>query len=466
VNIDYLRKFTLKQIAESVRAGSTSPVELVELLLEQIHRTDQSVKAYVTVCEDQALESARSAEKQIKSCREVGPLHGIPVSIKDLFETEGVRTSCGSKLLGSHVPKADCSVVRRLKRAGAIILGKLNMHEFALGAITPPTRNPWNLQRIPGGSSGGPAAAIAACSALATIGSDTGGSIRIPASLCGVVGLKPTYGRVSRAGVFPESWSLDHVGPITRRVEDSAFLLSIIAGYDEMDPTSSQKKVPDYISSLRQEVAGLKVGVPRNYFFDRCDDEVHAAVTEAISVLRELRCIPIEFDFPQPNEIMAAQTTIELCESTAFHEPWLASRPDDYTPDVRLLLEQGLFIPATVYLKALRFRGLITSEVAKLFRDFDVIVTPTEPIVAPPVGEGFVELRRVEEDVTTALARYVSPFNLTGLPALSIPCGFSRNGLPIGLQIVGRHFEESTVLQVGQAYEQATDWHMRPAPIM
>lgn len=461
MNLSDLRRLTLRQVAADIRNGKTGPVEITRLLLEQIRRTDEELKAYVTVCEQSVVRLAEAAEVRIKAGHDLGVLHGLPISVKDLFETEGVRTTCGSKLMQNYIPETDCTVVKRLKLMGATLLGKTNTHEFALGGITPPTRNPWSLKHIPGGSSGGSAAAIAACSALAATGSDTGGSIRIPASFCGVVGLKPTYGRVSRAGIFPESWSLDHAGPITRRVEDAAVLLNVIAGRDELDPTSSDRPVPDYLESLNDEISGVRVGVPRNYFYERCNKEVDAAVRKSINVLEELGCRTVEFEFPRVQEIMAAYTTLDSCEASAYHQRSIADRPMDFQPDVRLLLEQGLFIPATYYIQALRIRAAIFRDIMDLFKKFDVMVTPSEPIVAPEVGQQSVGFDGGEETVDNAIVRYLAPFNLTGLPALSIPCGMSSNGLPIGMQVIGKAFDETTVLRVGNAYEQTTDWHTR-----
>lgn len=432
----------------------------MSLLLDQIGRTDDSVKAYVTVCKDNALRQAEAADMRTREDHDLGPLHGIPLSIKDLFETKGVRTTCGSKLMQDYVPESDCTVVERLKLAGGILLGKLNTHEFALGGVTPPTRNPWNLNHIPGGSSGGSAAAIAVSSAIATTGSDTGGSIRIPASYCGVVGLKPTYGRISRAGVFPESWSLDHIGPITKRVEDAALLLSVMSGYDKRDPTSSQQPVPDYIKMLKAETSGLRVGVPTNHFFEYSDKEVDKAVRSAIDQLEKQGCSIVDFEFPCLPEIMASYATIDLCESTSYHERELAERAEDFASDVRLLLEQGLFIPATHYIQAQRIRAKVFPKIARLFKMFDVIVTPSEPNVAPEVGSQTVEFEGFKEDITSAMVRYLAPFNVTGLPALTIPCGFTR-GLPIGMQIIGQAYDESTVLRIGYTYQQATRWHLK-----
>ena len=461
MKLSEIRELTLPQIAAGIRGGKTSPTEIIELLLERIEKTDNKVKAYVTVLDKSTLlRLADAAELELKSGHDLGPLHGIPVSVKDLFETAGIKTTCGSRLMQDYVPKNDCAVVTRLKSAGAIVLGKTNTHEFALGGITPPTKNPWNVSHIPGGSSGGSAAAIAASSAIAATGSDTGGSIRIPAAFCGVVGLKPTYGRVSRAGVFPESWSLDHVGPITRRVVDAALMLRIMAGYDQSDPTSSTRPVPDYLDHLEDDVTGLKVGVPNNYFFDNCDGEVTDAVSAAIEVLKDLGCRTVGFDFPYLPEIMAAYTTIDSCEASAYHEKEIAERADEFQPDVRLLLEQGLFIPATYYIQALRTRAMIFPAIMSLFKKFNVIVTPSEPTVAPELGQRTIRFGHTEETVDSAFCRYLAPFNLTGLPALSLHCGFSHN-LPVGMQIIGKAFDESTVLQVGNAYENATDWHKK-----
>jgi len=459
VQVSDLRRLTLREIAIGIRDHRITPTELVTTLLDQIRRTDGKLKAYVTVCAEDALEQAEAAELELQSGHDLGPLHGIPVSIKDNFETKGIRTTCGSKLLKNYIPARDCTVVNRLKQSGAIMLGKTNTHEFALGVITPPTRNPWSTDRIPGGSSGGSAVAVAVASAAVATGSDTAGSIRIPSSFCGAVGLKPTYGLVSRAGVIPECWSLDHIGPIARRVDDAALLLSVMAGYDVQDPNSSEKNVPSYLKELGGELQGMTIGIPKNHFFDRCDEEVEKAVFSAVDLLATLGCKIVEFDFPHVTEVFAACTAIDLCESSTYHERNLAERADEFSPDVRAYLDQGFFIPATYYINALRMRAMIFQEVVGLFKRFDVIITPTEPIVAPLVETGRVSFDGSEENVTDAMVRYTYPFNLMGLPALSIPCGFSKGRLPIGLQIIGKPFCEATVLKLGNAYEQATTWH-------
>lgn len=454
-----LDSLTVMSLAVKIREGKVSPREVVEALLERIEKTEPAIKAYLTVCKEDALALAEIAEKQIQAGYDFGPLHGVPVTVKDLFETKGIRTTCGSKILKDYVPTEDATVVKLLKRAGAIILGKSNTHEFALGSVTPPTKNPWNIQRIPGGSSGGSAAATAASSALISLGSDTGGSIRIPASFCGVVGLKPTYGRVSRVGVFPESWSLDHVGPIAKTVADAGLLMNIISGHDERDPTSANKPVPDFTKSLTSDIVGIKIGVPENHFFDRIDHDVMKAVKDAIKILENLGAEIVPIRFPLISEIMAAHTAIDTSECATFHERWIRQRPQDYTPDARAYIEQGFFVLATQYVRAQRFRGFVLPQVLKVLEQADVLATPSQPITAPPIGTERVTIDGVEEDLNWTTGRFAAPFNLTGMPAISVPCGFSRDKLPIGLQIAGRPFDESTILQTAHAYEQRTEWH-------
>ena len=430
------------------------------MLLERIDQTESVVKAYVTVCRDLAIEQARVAEREVRAGAKLGPLHGIPISVKDLFETRGIKTTCGSKLMSDYVPITDCTTVKRLKEAGGIVIGKTNTHEFALGVISPPTRNPWNPTCIPGGSSGGSAAAVALSSAVATTGSDTGGSIRIPASCCGVVGLKPTYGLVSRAGVFPESWSLDHVGPITKRVEDAALMLSVMAGYDPADPTSAQTSLPDYVASVYDKPLGMRIGVPKNYFFDGCEESVQRLVLDALKELEGLGFTLVEFEFPHISEIMFAYRAIVQSEASSFHETTLNTRAAELAGDARLFLDTGLFIPATAYIKAQRIRALVFTQIQNLFRDLDAIATPTLPLVAPEVEALPTNLVERRRKISGPMSKYVSPFNLTGLPALSVPCGFI-NGLPAGLQLISKAFDEEKLLRIGYTYQQATDWHLQ-----
>lgn len=438
--------------------GTLSSAELTESLFRRIRETEPRLKAYVTLCEEDATRMAEAADREVRAGRRLGPLHGIPVSVKDLVETKGVRTTAGSKHLSSFVPEEDATAVRRLKGAGAIVVGKTNTHEFALGGVTPPTCNPWDLGRIPGGSSGGSAAAIAAASAFISLGSDTGGSIRIPAAFCGVVGLKPTYGRVSKAGVFPESWSLDHLGPITKTVEDCALLMNVLSGYDQRDPASSKRRVPDFADGLPESLDGVRVGVPENYFFESLEKGVRSAVGKAVEELEGLGARVEPVNFPMIDEIMGAYTVIDLAEVSSFHEDLFRADPGLYQEDVRAQIEIGFFVPALDYLRAQRVRGYAMPKVRELFRTVDVLATASQPMVAPKHRTRSVRLDGRDVDAALAMVMLSAPFNLTGLPALSVPCGFS-GGLPVGLQLVGDYFQEKKVLGVGGAYERAAGWY-------
>ncbi|MBM3946258.1 MAG: amidase, partial [SAR202 cluster bacterium] len=411
-------------------------------------------------------EQAEAADRLLRAGHDLGPLHGVPISIKDIFATKGLPTTAGSKILAEWVSSKDATVVRKLRQAGAVLVGKTNLHEFAFGVTTEnahfgATKNPWNIERVPGGSSGGSGAAIAARMGYASLGSDTGGSIRIPAALCGAVGLKPTYGRVSKNGVVPLAWSLDHVGPLTRTVEDAAIVLNTIAGYDPKDPTSSRRQVPDYTLRLDDPVIGLAVGVPSAPFWEPVEADVAKAVREALEVLKSLGARLIEVDFPYADQVSGLQTAVILSEAAAYHMRWMRERPQDYAPAIVTRLRQGAVIPAVDYLNAQRGRAILRDAVRDLLRRVDVLATPTVPIVAPKMGQTVMSVGAVEVQATRVLTRNVSPFNLLGLPALSVPCGFDGQGLPIGLQIAGRPFEEETVLRVGHAYQKATKWHAR-----
>jgi aspartyl-tRNA(Asn)/glutamyl-tRNA(Gln) amidotransferase subunit A len=398
-----------------------------------------------------------------------GPLHGIPIALKDLFETAGIRTTGGAKIHAEHVPARDCTVATRLREAGTILLGKLNTHEYAYGVTTNnphfgPTRNPWNLEHIPGGSSGGSGAAIAAGLATATTGTDTGGSIRMPASVCGVVGLKPTYGRVSKAGVLPLSYLLDHAGPITRTVEDAALVLNAIAGYDPADPTTVRTPVPDYTVELQAGVRGLRVGVPRAYFYERLEDEVAGAVEAALAELRRLGADVRELDVPDVEAGVAATFALVIPEAQEIHAHALRTRRADFGADVLALLS-GPAPDTPALMTALRGRDELCAAMRMALETVDLLVTPTTPIVAARIGQETVRYGGAEESVLNAMIRCTAPFNATGLPALSLPCGFTRAGLPVGLQLVARPFDEVTLVRAGHAYEQATGWHERRPPL-
>lgn len=451
----------LTTIAHKICTEQVSPRELVETLLQRIDETEDKIKAYITVMADQARKAAEKAEKEIHKGNYRSPLHGIPISIKDLIDTIGVRTTYGSRIFRENVPGEDATVVKKLKEAGAIIFGKTNTSEFALHAVTPPTANPWSLDRIVGGSSGGSAAAVAAGSALAALGSDTGGSVRIPASCCGVVGLKPTYGLVSRKGVFPTCWSLDHVGLITRYVEDCALLLNFIARYDEKDPLTNREKNHDYVVELQKPVDGLRVGIPKNHFFSHLDHEVSTKVRDAIKVLEGLGVSIHEFIIPGINEIIGAYTALSSAEEAAVHKRIYAEHAHEYMYESKIRIEADFFVSATQYIDALRIRPKLTTRLLEAIENFDIVLTPSLPTVAPRIGENEVFIDGYREALGQSMIRLVKPFNLTGFPALSICCGFSSDDLPIGLQIIGKPFQESVVLRLAHHYERATKWFER-----
>ncbi|MBI2877912.1 MAG: Asp-tRNA(Asn)/Glu-tRNA(Gln) amidotransferase subunit GatA [Candidatus Tectomicrobia bacterium] len=457
---------TIGELADLLRKREVSPVEATEAVLARVEQLEGRVHAYITVTREEARRAAQEAERAIRSGNYRGPLHGIPVSLKDNIYTRGVRTTGGARILRDHIPDHDATLVERLKAAGAVIVGKTNMHEFAYGATTNnphygPTHNPWDLERIPGGSSGGSAAAVAASLCIASIGTDTGGSIRIPSSLCGVVGLKQTYGRVSRHGVIPLSWSLDHAGPITRNVEDAGWMLQAIAGVDPRDPTTRDLPVPDYAAALNGEVRGLRCAVPREYVYARLDREVEAAFREALRTLEGLGVEVEEISLPRLAHAPTAELTIILAEASAYHQETLRQRADEYGPDVRAFLEMGELLLATHYLKAQRAQSLLRQEMQAVLQRADLLLMPTAAIPAPRIGEESVQIGPETVGVVQALIHLTCPFNLTGLPALTLPGGFTPSGLPIGLQIAGRPFEEATVLRLAHAYEIHTPWRQR-----
>jgi aspartyl-tRNA(Asn)/glutamyl-tRNA(Gln) amidotransferase subunit A len=460
-----LANLSVARAGEALRARELSPLELTDAYLARIAQLNPRVNAYVTVTAERAREDARRAGEELAAGRDRGPLHGIPIAHKDLVETAGIRTTGGSKIHGQHVPEADCTVARKLREAGSVLLGKLNTHEYAYGVTTDnphygPTRNPWDLARIPAGSSGGSGAAIAAGLATATTGTDTGGSIRMPASLCGVVGLKPSYGRVSKQGVLPLSYAFDHAGPIARTVEDAALVLNAIAGYDPADPTSARVPVDDATARLRAGARGLRVGVPRAWFFERLDGEVAEAVERALAELARQGAEVRDVELPGVAEAVGGLFGFVLAEAQEIHAASLRERPQDFGADVRALLESRA--PGTAELmRGLRARDALTAAMRRALESVDVLVTPTTPIAAPRIGEELVRVGDADEPVLLAMIRCTAPFNATHLPALSLPCGFTRAGLPVGLQIAGRPFDEATVLRAGHAYEQATEWHLR-----
>ncbi len=458
------------ELARLLDGREVSPVEVVDAHLSRIADTEPVLNSFITLLPEHARAAAQRAEAQIQAGQYRGPLHGIPVGLKDLFNTAGVRTTSGSRLFDNFLPERDCTVAARFQQAGAILLGKLNMHQFAYGPTGENfdyghTHNPWDPERITGGSSGGSGAATAAGQCAITMGSDTGGSVRIPAALCGIVGLKPTYGLVSRAGLTPLSWCLDHPGPMTRTVTDAALTLQVIAGYDPQDPASADVKIPDYAAGLTGSIQGIRIGVPREYFDAPLDTEVAQTVTAAIALLEQLGAEVAEVSLPMFPDSQAISGTILMAEAAAYHRELLAKDGDKLDPAVRLRLEAGLFVTAADYLKAQQSRARFNREMAALFREVDLLAGPAEPITAPPILAAEVDINGQRVGTTAALTQYTRPYNISGSPAISLPCGFSASGMPIGLQLAGKPFAEAAVLQAAYAYEQATDWHTRRPPI-
>jgi aspartyl-tRNA(Asn)/glutamyl-tRNA(Gln) amidotransferase subunit A len=462
-SISNLCHLDIEALSRLLASKQVSSVEVTQALLARIDALDGRINAYITVTREAALADARRCEQEILAGITRGPLHGVPIALKDLYDTAGVPTTAGAKILAGRVPDADATSVARLRAAGAVILGKCNLHEFAYGVLTDsshfgPTRNPWDLDCVPGGSSGGSAAAVAADLCIAATGSDTGGSIRIPAALCGVVGLKPTYGRVSCRGLIPLAWSLDHAGPITKSVFDAAVMLGALAGYDPDDPASVAVPVPDFTAGLRDGVAGLRIAVDPGYAFAGISAEVAVAFRKALATLADLGATVIEVSVPHVEEGLDAALTILKAEATAYHQAWLTGRPDDYRPDVRARLERGFEVRGIEVGRAWHTRRQLIRDFERLFEQADLFATPMCGIPAPRLGEREVNLNGQATPVMAPLTRFTRVFNLTGLPAISVPCGFSAGGLPIGLQLAGRAFNEATVLRAACAYEAASPW--------
>ncbi len=454
-----------------IERKEVSPVEAVEAYLDRIDRVDGKLNSYITVCREEALQAAREAEQAILRGSYLGPMHGIPTAVKDQFYTKGVRTTAGSTILWDFVPDEDATVVANLKKAGAILLGKLNLSEFALGesfyhpAGTP--RNPWNLERNPGISSSGSAAATAAFLCATSLGEDTGGSTRIPAAWSGLVGLRPTWGRVSRYGVLPVCWSMDTVGPISRTVEDCAITFKAIAGYDPKDPYTLNIPVPDYRRALNGNMGGTRVGViTEKVYTDEVDPEIRDAVTRAIGVLGELGAPVEEVSLPLIEKAGAFSKALTDMEGAAVHYEGLKKRAQEYDHNTRVRLLTAILTPSQVYFKAQKLRALLRQQILDALKRVDVLVLPTSPVPAPKIPDAPGIKSR--EDALSRLSGprgFTGPFNLASVPALSVPCGFTSQDLPISLQIAGRPFDEETVMKVAHAYEQATPWHTRRPPI-
>jgi len=447
---------SLTEASALIKARRLSPVELTRACLDRIDRLDSRVGAFITVTREEALGAARAAEQEIARGRYRGPMHGIPFGVKDTHYTKGIRTTANTPVLADFVPDFDATVVAKLKDAGGVMVGKMKLPEFSFGGAGeggafPDAKNPWNLSRTPGGSSSGSAAALAAGLLTVATGGDTSGSIRNPSTFCGVVGMKPTYGLVSRHGIIVISWSLDHVGPMTRTVADNARLLNVIAGHDPADDTSSSSPVPDYTAALRRGVRAMRVGVPKRPQFDGYHPDVMRAFHDALDVFRKLGANVFEVDLPATADVVDdVQSIVRIAEAASYHEPFLATKADRYgQTSVRRDVEAGSLVTAVQYLRAQKVRAKFTREFSETFRALDVFVTPGMPA---PAGE------RV--DVKQPFRRM---FNVCGFPALVLPMGFSSNpaGLPLGLQIAAKPFDEETIYAAAQAFESATEWHNR-----
>jgi len=447
---------TITDAIDSIGRGEFTPQDLVEACYNQISRLNPTLKAYITVIPPQ--DALDAQQPPLTTAALYRALRDIPIAVKDLFETEGILTTIGSKFFVDHIPKQDAFVVEKLKQAGAIINGKANTHEIALGITGDnphfgTARNPWNIERIPGGSSSGSAIAVATGMALGALGTDTGGSIRIPASLCGIVGFKPTYGRVSTRGVFPLSWNLDHVGPLTKCVRDAAIVVQAISIYDPIDPSSIKMLTGDYLGHLVDDMEGRKVAIGSGEFIEAADPEVLNAVREAMRVFESLGCKVEKVNVDWMRDAALANATMTRSDGAAVHRDRLKEHPEMFGEDIRRRLEDGAKTTSTEYALARRTQAEVRKRCELFFGTYDFLITPTTPIAAPTIaGHDAVEQ-------AARLTRFTAPFNLTGLPALSVPCGFTSESLPIGMQIVARAWGDAKALNAGYAFEQATDWH-------
>jgi len=456
-----LTNLTILEAGNLLVRGEISSLELTQAHLERIEQIDPLLNSFITITADEANARAQRSDDEIARGEQRIPLHGIPLAFKDLYETKGVRTTAGSLFFADHLPEEDAVAVQKIFAAGGLSLGKLNMHEIALGLtnVNPhfgACHNPWNLSRVTGGSSGGSGAALAAGLCMGSLGSDTGGSIRVPAALCGVVGLKPTYGRVSLSGVIPLSWNLDHAGPMARNVRDTAILLQVVAGYDPFDPTSLEVPVDDYLDNLGKGISAWRIGLfDDEYVESSCDPEVMLAYRQAGDVIEKLGARVSRFELPDALNAARTNGLMVVADASAFHRERLAEQPEKFGADVRQRLESGSAFSSTEYILARRTQAILRWKFEQLFNGYDILLTPTTPVPAPPIsGPNAIEQARI-------LTRFTAPFNLTGLPAISLPCGFTSEGLPIGLQMIARPWAEATLLQAAYAYEQAAGWYKR-----
>ena len=463
----------LKSIAELSRlivAGEISPVELTRQTLSRIERLDPELNSYITTTAGLALGQAEIAEREIHAGNRRGALHGIPYALKDLFFTKGIKTTAGSKIFADFVPSYDATVVEKLAKAGTVLLGKTGLHENAYGITSNnphfgAVRNPWNTNHIPGGSSGGSAAALAAGLCSFSLGTDTGGSIRIPASFCGVAGLKPTFGRVSRHGVFPLSHTLDHVGPFAWTAEDLWHIFAAMTGQDPQDESTVDRPLSAPEFPAEPSLHGRKIGVPANFYFANLDPEVEAATRAALAEMEMLGAELVEIAVPDIEEFNLIARLIQIAEASSVHVNNLDSRREDYGNDQQALLDQGRFVTAVDYLNAQRRRRQLNRQFYELFDHVDAVAAPAVAVLPAKIGQTSLVVNGTEEDVRMMTTRNARALNMTGLPLLSLPCGLSESGLPIGIQLAGALFDEKSLLEIGHAYQVATDWHERRPPL-
>ena len=470
-NVELLQ-MTISEMAPKIQSKEVSPVELTEAALAAADKLQPTINSFITILHDRAREQAREAEADISRGNYRGPLHGIPIGLKDNLATAGITTTLGSKVLADHVPEEDAEVVKRCRDAGAIFIGKENLEEFAAGATSNnphygAVRNPWGLDHIPGGSSGGSGANVAAGVTFASLGTDLGGSVRLPGTFCGVVGLKQSFGRVSQRGLMVTSFNGDHIGPMTRSVADSALVLQVLAGNDPLDPSSVPVPVPDYSAYLGKSLHGLKMGVPSNYYFEMLDAEVEEAVRRSIAALEELGAEMVEVSLPAMEYIGALRISA-MADGVVTHEQFLKSNREDYGPDVLYRTIPGQFVLGRDYSKSLKVQRIIQEEYARVMQQADFLITPTAPVAAPRIDAKYItmngEEHRVRGHGSSLISRCTSPFNATGLPAISVPCGVTKSGLPIGMQVISRPFEEGLMFQVADCYEKVSPSQgLRPA---
>jgi aspartyl-tRNA(Asn)/glutamyl-tRNA(Gln) amidotransferase subunit A len=466
-----LTTMTARKIAEAVQRRELTAVAVAQATLERIARLNDTLRAFITVTRDEAMAAAGEVDKQIAAGRgDSLSLAGVPMAIKDSFWTKGVRATGGTKVLADFVPAEDATAVARLRAAGCVLVGKSAMHEMAYGFTSRnphhgDCRNPWDPSHIPGGSSGGNGAALATAMAFAAVGGDTGGSNRQPAALCGIVGVKVTYGRVSRHGGIPLSWSMDTVGPMARTVGDAAALLNVMAGYDPKDPTTRRDAVPDYLAALSGGLKGIRIGIPHDGFMAPMEPDVGAAIQDALGVLKREGATFVDVRLPPVDPVVGAHRAIIFAEAATAHEELIRTRAADLSDEVRPLLQAGLFVTASQYLCAQQSRKKTIAAYREAWKSFDVLITPSSPIAAPPIGATTARLGDRDIPLVRAFLDLTLPFNLTGQPAISVPCGFTKAGLPIGLQLVGRPFDEATLFRAAAAYEAVTGWHSRTPAI-